>query len=345
MTAGPRRGATVAAALLLGASPLWASWRHVVVPEAAELLRRSLDPSAASYEGLMRVEVFAGEIASAKQVSVRFQKPGRYRREVLDASGRPEQIAVSNGRQEWIYDRGRNKVWQGEPADPEIKRLAPDDEFDLMMENYAVSASTADPVAARACWRLELRARADGRLQRRLWVDRKTALTLASEDYRPQGGLAWSARFEKLSFPRRQKKSLFTFAPPPGAVVAKRFSADYLALEDAKAAAGIEPRTPDWLPPGYVFESLDILPRGGSRIIHYRFSDGVNVLSLFQCPVKVKLDFGAAAAQTVRLAGGEGTLAWTQEGQALGWEKGHSRFLLVGPLSGETLKTVAESVR
>jgi outer membrane lipoprotein-sorting protein len=332
------------AACALAASPCWAARRHTP-PDAEALLRKTLTPAAGSYEGLMRVCVYSGDACSSKQVAVRYQKPGRYRREVLDSAGLPAQVAVSDGATEWIYDRGRNKVWEGEPADPEVKQIVPDDEFDLLIQNYAVTAVSTEPVAGRAAWLLELRARAGGRLQRRLWVDRKTSLILGSEDYRPQGGVAWSARFTEIKFPRRQAKALFKFSPPAGASRAKRLEADFLALSDAKNAAGIEPRTPGWLPDGYVFESLDVLPRGGRKIIHYRFSDGVNVLSLFQCPAHVKLDFGATAAQPVHLEGGEGTLAWTQEGQALGWEKGRSRYLLVGAMSGETLKRVAESVR
>src|SRR5262249_5924660 len=102
---------------------------------------------------------------------------------------------------------------------------------------------------------------------------------------------------------------------------------------------------PAWLPSGYVFESLDVVPRGGRKILHFRFSDGVNVLSLFQCPPHVQLDFGGENAKKVELPMGEATTAWTPEGRVLGWSRGSSRFLLVGPLSPETLARVAESVR
>jgi hypothetical protein len=69
------------------------------------------------------------------------------------------------------------------------------------------------------------------------------------------------------------------------------------------------------------------------------------VLSLFQCPPKVKLDFGSKSASAVRVGSEDGTLAWTQEGQALGWEQGRSRFLLVGPLAADTLVRIAGSIR
>jgi outer membrane lipoprotein-sorting protein len=335
--------ARLLAAVLLLAAPAWAR-RASGPPEGAELLRRSLAPAAASYEGVMRVEVYSGRLSSAKRLSVRFQKPGLYRREVLDASGQPAQVVVSDGAREWVYDRDRNRVWEGEAPDPEVKRLGPDDEFDLLTDNYDARSASTSPVAGRSAWLLELRGRADGHVQRRLWVDRKTGLVLASEDFRPGGELASSARFETLSFSRRQSKKLFKFSPPAGATVVKRLDPAFMSLGEAKSASGLEPRTPGWLPSGYVFESLDVLPRGGLKIIHYRFSDGINVLSLFQCPPKVRLDFGAKTASSVRVGSEDGTLAWTQEGQALGWEQGKSRFLLVGPLSADALVRIAASV-
>jgi hypothetical protein len=69
------------------------------------------------------------------------------------------------------------------------------------------------------------------------------------------------------------------------------------------------------------------------------------VLSLFQCPPHVKLDFGGQDAKVVSLPIGRATTAWTPEGRVLGWESGRSKFLLVGPLSPEALAHVAESVR
>ncbi|MDE2040522.1 MAG: hypothetical protein KGO96_11090 [Elusimicrobia bacterium] len=315
-------------------------------PDAMELLRRTLKPRAASYEGVLSVELFEHGFVSSRRVAVRFRRPGLYRRELLDASGRPAQVVVSDGKREWIYERASNRVWENAAPDPDVKRLGPDDAFDLIAANYEAVAGATAPVAGRSCWLVELRSRSDGHLQRRLWIDRRTKLVLASEDFRPGGGLAASSRFESLRFPGYQSKKLFRFVVPPGAKIARGLDPDYKSLGEAKAASGMQPKVPSWLPSGYVFESLDVLPRSGHKIIHYRFSDGVNVLSLFQCPPKVRLDFGTLkTAQSVRVGSGDGTLAWTEEGQALGWEQGRLHFLLVGPLSGDTLVRVADSVR
>lgn len=295
------------------------------VPDAETLLRRSLEPSTAAYEGVMSVTLGV----SSKTVSVKWQKPGLYRREVLDAAGAAAQVIVSDGSVERVYDSARRRLWLGEPADPETRRLAPDDELDLLLANYAVTASTDAPVAGRPVWRLELRAKAGGGLRRRLWVDRRNGLVLGSADYRPEGGTAWSARFVSVRFPGRLPKSAFAFAAPEGTTTLRKGGGDYLGLEQAQAAAGRRPLTPAWLPSGYVFESLDVLPRG---VLHLRYSDGVNALSLFQCPPKTRLGVKDGAS-------------WTAEGRAYAWTRGGARLLLVGALSAEELRRAAESVR
>jgi len=120
---------------------------------------------------------------------------------------------------------------------------------------------------------------------------------------------------------------------------------DDVAMDQAKSASGLEPKTPGWLPSGYVFESLKVLPQGRKNIIHYRFSDGINALSLFQCPPRARLDFGHKEGRRVRLASGFGTLAWTHEGHVLGWSSQGSKFVLISPLDSQTLRRVADSLR
>lgn len=331
------------AAVVLAALP--AAARAPKLPDAWDVLKRSLEAETSAYQGQVVVESYKAGVASAKELDVRAAGDGRYRREIKDADGETSQLVVSDGKKEWIYDRSRNKVWEGEPADAFLKQRGPDDEFELLSSNYDAALSSSAPVAGRAVWLVELRAKDGGRLERRLWIDKRRGLVLRSQLYLPNGQLATAMLFKEISFRKQGAKTLFSFKTPPGAAVVKRLEPDYMALDEAKAAAGLEPRTPAWLPSGFVFESLDVVPRGGRKILHFRFSDGVNVLSLFQCPPHVKLDFGGKDAKEVSLSVGSATTAWTPEGRVLAWASGKSRFLLVGPLTEETLARVAESVR
>lgn len=327
--------------LLLAAAPALA----VPTSSAREILRRTLEPSAASYDGRVTLESFSPTGAGSREARVRFLNPAHYRREIFDAAGRPAQLIVSDGTTEWVYDKTKNKVWRGEAADADYKQFGSLQEHELLSANYQASVSTASPVARRAVWRLELRSRWDGKIQRRMWVDKQFGLVLRSEIFHQDGRLVSAFQFRNINFGKSQDAALFNFSPPAGVAVGKRLEPDFLALDEAKTATGLNPRTPVWLPSGYVFESLNILPQGGKNIIHYRFSDGINVLSLFQCPPRTRLDFGRKKGRRLRLASGSGMLAETPEGQVLGWSSQGSKFVLISSLDSQILRRVAESVR
>lgn len=131
---------------------------------------------------------------------------------------------------------------------------------------------------------------------------------------------------------------LLTLVLPAGA-------AELPGLDRARAETGLTPLTASWLPEGYSFKSLDILPYHGRKIIHYRYSDGVHVLSLFQCPPRLRLDFGSKDREKVRVDGGKGFFSKNAEGNVLGWSVKGARLVLVGSFALEELEKIAESVR
>lgn len=342
---------------LLSAGPAAAA-RGNPPPDAMELLRETMEAASVPYaaEAVLTRPAVAGERrapgasgdrrplpAANLRISVRFCPPDLFRREVSGPDGGLRQLVVEDGKNEWIYDPARNKVWSGGPADPLFKRFGPEEEFEQLAENYAAAVVSGGRVAGRSCWKLELRSRADNALARRLWVDRATRLVLRCESFRPDGSLIEAMRFTRLGLGPQDAAS-FRFAPPAGSLVVKRAEPDFLALDEAKAAAGVEPRLPAWLPPGYVFESLDVMPKGRRSVVHYRFSDGMRVVSLFQCPSRVRLDLGGRDAEKVKLSVGRGLRSRVEEGGVLSWTAGGWRFVLVGPVSDAALKRMAESV-
>jgi outer membrane lipoprotein-sorting protein len=333
----------LAALLLIPGRALAA--KKSAVPPAQEILRRSAEPRAASYRGVMLVETFSGGKTEAKRVSVRFQRPGLYRREVLDAAGRPVLTVVSDGKTEWVHEAASNRAWKSQAPEAPIKRQGPKAEFELLADNFEASAATAEPVAGRPAWRVDLRAKSDGALRRRLWVDAKTGLVLGAEELSPEGTRLSCTRFESLEFPGRQPKKDFAFAAPPGVAVAERSASAALGAEKAAAAAGFSPLLPGWLPSGLVLESHDVLPKGSAKLLHSRFSDGVTALSLFQGPASVTLDSGGKPGTPLRVGSSQGTLTATADGQALSWDSGGRRFLLVGPLAAQTLARIGASLR
>lgn len=331
----------ISSVLLLGLSLAARVW---ALPSPQEALQGTAAGPGVAYSAELIVTRQTAKGSASKRVRLTFAPPSSFRREVLGRGGEVARLIVSDGKAERLYDPARKRLWEGEAAEPLYKRLGPDEELERLGENYDASLGTGPVVAGRPTWLLELRPRSDRHARRRLWVDREHALVLKSETYRPDGSLAAVMRFEKVSFGREVPASAFRLEVPKGVKTVRRAEPDYLALEEARGASGMEARVPAWLPPGYVFESLDVLPHGNKSVLHYRFSDGVDVLSLFQCPPRVRLGFGDHPRRRVKVGAGRGTASWSHEGSVLGWGSGGQRFILVGPLPQETLVKVAESV-
>ncbi len=311
------------------------------VPAPEELFRRVVAAPAAAFSGKVRTE---GSDGRARIQTIKYAPGGRLRREILGEDGRPIRLTVSDGKLEWTQDLKTGRHWSGPPAEPWQRRLGPD-ETERVSSAYEMVSSTGEAVAGRETWRLDLRPRTGARLGRRLWVDRVHGLVLKTRTLRPEGEKSLETGFETIAFPEKPEGAWFKFSPPAGEPGYARAQADEQALAEARRA-GLDPKLPAWLPSGFVFEGLKVIAyRKGKRLIHFRFSDGAGVVSLFQCPPRSRLDFGKRPKEKVRVAGGQGYLSWTEEGNLLGWGTPGARMVLVGPLGFDELKRVAESIR
>ena len=299
-------------ALLLALAPAFARESGPL-----DVLRMTLDAPDAAYEGEITVKTRKG----SQELLVRYSPPQRYRRQLLDELGAPVLTLVSDRSTEWVYDRRRAVVWQGKPADPDFKPLDPEEEYGLLTGNYAFRLGPEDEVAERECAVLEVRSRRDSALVQRLWVDKDYGLVLRRQSYGADGFLSNEMRFLRVALPAEDAGWDFSFRPPPGVKVEKsRIRPDPMELWEAAAVSDIEPRTPSWLPPGFVFESVDMVPYQGSSLLHFRYTDGVDALSMFQCPAGLEGSFlGAAESSDVRLSRATARLALRADRKLLEW--------------------------
>lgn len=335
-----------AAFVLAGALSL--PGRAAPSPSPRELLQRSLAVPSVAYEGEMTVSMLEGGRSTTREVLVRFKPPASYRREILDRIGFVVFTIVSNGRVEWVFDRRQGVAWKGEPADPDYKLLDPDEEIALLNENYEFKAAGAERVADRPCQALDMFSRRQERRLQRLCVDAASGVVLSRESFANDGRRLSDVRFLRFQTPARMEDTVFDFLPPHGTrVAASRLKPDYLRLEEAASATAMRPRLPEWVPPGFVFESVNLLAYKGATLLHYRYSDGIDVLSLFQAPAHVRLDFGGWGAErrvrNVDLGNGRAELAFHPSGKILEWIAA-DRFILIGSQSLESMRRVAASV-
>lgn len=318
--------------------------------EARAVLEASLEAPEVAYEGQITVVTRHQGRTKEKTLAVTFAPPDQYRREVVDRYGIPVMTIVSDGEEEWIYDRRRATAWKGEPADRDFKLQDPDEEMRLLERNYTFRLKGSETVAGRDCRILEVRSVAGGRLVRRLWVDRRYGLVLQRKTYLRDGSEASSMRFFSIDLPANESDWDFTFFPPAGVKTEhNRLRPDYLEFDEAAEATAMRPMVPEWLPRGYLFESLNILPYKGATILHYRYTDGMDVLSLFQSPRRARVRFQGAltqagkTAQNLVVSGGRARLTLTAEGKFLEWW-GEDHFVLVGRLGADAMRRVAQSL-
>lgn len=326
----------------------------VLVPQAYagggrafELVRESLEAPITPYEGELRVSTFEGGAARSRVLSVRFAPPSSFRRELVDESGHPLWTLVSDGRDQWVYDRRRRAAYRSEPPGAGFKLIDPEEEFRLIVSNYSFRLAGRVRVADRDCSLVEVLSRSEGRLVQTLAVEEEYGVVLERKTFGPGGETVSEQRFLRVDLPARSDGWDFGFRPPPGAKVLSRpQEPDFLGSDEVSEAAERRALLPSWLPPGYVFESADLLPCRGAPVFHLRFTDGIDVLSLFQFPPGARLGSGGrhpAVAGGPRVRGAAASLYLLPEGKLLEWGSGE-RFALLGPLPTETLRRVAESV-
>ena len=311
--------------------------------DAEALLADTLIPPLESYRGTL--EVSAGSDGRSKTVVVMSSPEGGVRREIVDRFGLPIVTIVSDGETEWIYDHARAIVWKGEPADADLKLLDPDEEMELLLENYTVRDAGVETVAERKCRAIEiLTGQESPRLLRRLCVDEESGIVLQRQTFDAKGNESGSVRFLRLEMPASIPQRRFKFQPPADVSVrANRLLPDYMALEEAAAATAMTPRVPRWVPNGFVFESVNLLAYRGTTVLHYRYSDGIDALSVFQAPRGTHLRFPGERPRRLTFDAGDGDLALWSGGKTLTWSAG-DRFVVIGRLSVESLRRIADSI-
>jgi outer membrane lipoprotein-sorting protein len=157
----------------------------------------------------------------------------------------------------------------------------------LLEQNYRAIFTGAEKVAGRIADRVELRPRHPGNPWKRLWIDRQTAVILASEDYDGQSRRTRASRVEQIEFRReppnalRPSPSLVHVARPEPATETEIHPRDQISQ-----AVGFEVLQPRYVPPGYRWEASYLYSCQcgcGLPSARLQYVDGLNSISVLQC--------------------------------------------------------------
>ncbi|MCB4757517.1 MAG: outer membrane lipoprotein-sorting protein [Elusimicrobia bacterium] len=312
--------------------------------EALRILQKASQFPSKPYRGAIVSKIQHGTKKQQVRATVQMESSQHYKKEYFAPDGKLDKIIFANQQEEWIYFPSKKMVWKGDLKKSQSKLLSENKEWELIAENYDLNLKPGENIAGRNTWVLDVKPKAKGKPYRTLWIDQDQYLILKSREYNPDGTLTIESAFEKIDFPAGLDAGAFNFRVPAGTHVQDHeFSPDFLSLEELKESGAHFPRMPEHLPAGFVFESADFFNVKSKEVSHLRYTDGLNVISLFESAYPVSTKTGAFQWEPSEFE--TATIGFSRAGKILYWQSGNRYFTLVGNLSSEALHKIAKSIK
>lgn len=230
--------------------------------------------------------------------------------------------------------------------------------LDLLLKNHDVTAEKAEDVAGRAADVLAVRQRQSGRLAKKVWVDRETALIVRSESYDSDGKLASLTVYDNIEWNPKLDDSLFEAPAGWQRIGADNDRERHWERDALSKEVGFEVREPAYVPAGYTLDGFHLFRcRRGIASAHLRYVDGLKSISIFEqmsaCPRGggPGVKGGGKGRGWGRGRGGGGgwrcgcELAGGQQGEMLVKHTDGMTLILVGDLPKHELQKIADSIR
>jgi outer membrane lipoprotein-sorting protein len=340
MTERTTSSSSLLAALLASACAVSASAQ--ALPEGGALLDSALAAPSVPYSGHVMVTQWYGKQTRAEEMIVRVLPPDRVRREFLAPDGTVARVSISDGDRESVLLVRSGKTVLGNAVRSDEKVLAPELERETLLSNYDLSVSTAEKVAGRATWKLNLVPKVDGKSWQTLWIDQETRIVLRTKRWQPRRRFVTQAQFMSFEPRKPQNEELFRIEDSTDEVIqARSLSPEFLTLEQLGAATG-GTRLPEALPGGFVFESADVFEVRNSSVRHARYTDGLTVLSVFETDRPVKLPKGNAIPSGREAL--PGPLRASLAGKVLQWKVGPRNYTMMGDVSRDLMAVIARKL-
>ena len=221
----------------------------------------------------------------------------------------------------------------------EMSRLLSDkDRTALLLANFRVRCVGMDSIAGRAAYVVEIAPRNTDRPSKKLWIDRGNSTILRTDDYSASGDKRGSTEMDKVTF--GAKISPKTFDLPSSKRVEYVMLCKSGESADLFKDVGFPVAMPAYVPKGYKLEGYHLLYSTcscGHRSAQLTYTDGLNVISVFQTPVMTSccktMGGGKCDDQNCGIA---------TQGQVT---RGDRTIVVVGDLLPKDVRKIAESVR
>lgn len=206
-----------------------------------------------------------------------------------------------------------------------------------LLQKYSVDLDGAVQMLQRPAWVLRIERSSDLRLIERWTVDAATGLILQRQSFDGQGRIERSITFTSVQEPYTPPDSALN-PPLKGTTPAQQFFPAGEVTGFAHSAG-----LPETLPGGYRLRAGARFSAGRTQVNQLVYSDGLEVVSLFQQPGALSRSSIPAGAQKVRLDHESGYL-WQVFPRGAAWQAGPNTDTLVGASPSDEFQAIANAL-
>jgi outer membrane lipoprotein-sorting protein len=312
---------------------------------AREIVSAASRPPTASFQGRRIVVNWFGNESRAHEIIVYYRAPGLWRQEILSPAGEVQKVVYQRDGQEWIHDTENGALIHRSSSALQPGRFDSRALLDVLLKNYTPRLKgKKELLSGLPCQMIELVPKSEGSPRRTIWVDADRGIVLKTRQHTARGSLVSETSFTELDLDAVPDKALFV---PPTVSEDKTWE-DY-PRESVRGLQELEIKGFDrlpWreaLPHGFRLDLVTLVPLGDDNALHFRYVDGLGVLSFFVSPRPIDGDSGSGAVEGA--GHDDPTFSFSSSvGNLLTWEEDGYYCLLVADLEPSELSTIREAL-
>jgi len=312
---------------------------------AKDVLLAGTRQPTASFQGRRIVVNWYGDESHAQEIMVYYRTPGLWRQEILSPAGEVEKVVYQRGGQEWIHDVKEGTLIHRSPASLQPGKFDSLQLSRLLLQNYTPRLKgRKELLSGLPCQMLELVPKHPGGPIRALWIDPGRGIVLKTKQMTAGGTVVSETSFTELDLEAVPDEKMF--APPE---VSPEQMVEDTPREPVDGPQELEVRGFDdlpWrttLPHGFSLDQVTLVPLGDDNALHFRYVDGLSVLSFFVSPRPIDEDGGSGSVEEV--GHDDPTFSFASSvGNILTWEQSEFHCLLIGDLESAALKKIRETL-
>jgi negative regulator of sigma E activity len=296
-----------------------------------------------SYAGTVEVVGIGDERSEASVYRIEHRPPNLTERVYLSPPALQGDSVLSRGDETYFVDPHRHRILRtvNDSSDDQIAR---DGNYLLMRSNYQAVKKPSESLDGRGVRIVALVNRYTERTTMLVRIDEQTKLILDKQQFASNGALISEVRFESVGYRTDMPDGDFQVPKSFAVVQGPRFSESSQDVPQIAKAAGY-PLAPKVLPDGFSPVEGRVLQRQGARTLHLLYSDGIRTVSLFETDQASAPDFQQLHPQAASVGGHVAEYAEHGPTTLLSWTDGTLHCTLVGELTVDELRRIAESIR